>query len=92
MQRRQEGCQIETAQTTAPHEEQLSELFRFGNLPVSFAPIVSLLVAVAAIMVVRRVFDIKRWHGPADAIYAAHRSDNELDVRSGFGSTLAAFI
>ena len=73
-------------------EEQLSELFRFGNLPVSFAPIVSLLVAVAAIMVVRRVFDIKRWHGPADAIYAAHRSDNELDVRSGFGSTLAAFI
>ncbi|MGB0193195.1 MAG: chloride channel protein, partial [Candidatus Micropelagos thuwalensis] len=25
-------------------------------------------------------------------IYAAHRSDNELDVRRGFGSTLSAFI
>ena len=73
-------------------EGQLSELLRFGDLPISFAPIVSLLVAVAAILVVRRVFGIKRWHGPADAIYAAHRSDNELDVKSGFGSTLAAFI
>ena len=73
-------------------EGQLSELLRFGDLPVSFAPVVSLLVAVAAILVVRRVFSIKRWHGPADAIYAAHRSDNELDVKSGFGSTLAAFI
>ena len=73
-------------------EGQLSELLRFGDFPVSFAPVVSLLVAVAAILVVRRVFSIKRWHGPADAIYAAHRSDNELDVKSGFGSTLAAFI
>ena len=73
-------------------EGQLSELLRFGDLPVSFAPVVSLLVAVAAILVVRRVFGIKRWHGPADAIHAAHRSDNELDVKSGFGSTLAAFI
>ena len=30
-------------------EGQLSELLRFGDLPVSFAPVVSLLVAVAAI-------------------------------------------
>ncbi|MEK9962053.1 MAG: chloride channel protein, partial [Rhodobiaceae bacterium] len=43
-------------------------------------------------LVVRRVFGISRWHGPADSIYAAHRTDNELDVKAGFGSTLAAFI
>ena len=73
-------------------EGRLFDLLRFGDLPVSFAPVVSLLIAVAAILVVRRVFGIKRWHGPADAIHAAHRSDNELDVKSGFGSTLAAFI
>ena len=73
-------------------EGQLSELLRFGDLPVSFAPIVSLLVAVAAILLFDVCFGIKRWHGPADAIHAAHRSDNELDVKSGFGSTLAAFI
>ena len=73
-------------------EGNLSELLRFGDVSFSFAPVVSLLVAVAAILVVRRTFGIKRWHGPADAIHAAHRSDNELDVKSGFGSTLAAFI
>ena len=73
-------------------EGQLSQLLRIGDVSFSFAPVVSLLVAVAAILVVRRAFGIKRWHGPADAIHAAHRSDNELDVKSGFGSTLAAFI
>ncbi len=73
-------------------DRQLFDLLRVGDLPISLAPIVSLLVAVAAILVVRRVFGIKRWHGPADAIHAAHRSDNELDIKSGFGSTLAAFI
>ena len=75
-----------------PFGRELSELLRFGDVSFSFAPVVSLLVAVAAILVVRRTFGIKRWHGPADAIHAAHRSDNELDVKSGFGSTLAAFI
>ena len=41
---------------------------------------------------VRKLFGITRWHGPADSIFAAHRTDNELDVKAGFGSTLAAFI
>ena len=44
------------------------------------------------IILLKFLFDIARWHGPADAIHAAHRTDNELDVKSGFGSTLAAFI
>ena len=72
-------------------EGRLSELLRFGDLPVSFAPVVSLLVAVAAILWFGVLRD-QAWHGPADAIHAAHRTDNELDVKSGFGSTLAAFI
>ena len=41
---------------------------------------------------VRRLFDISRWHGPADSIFGAHRLDNEIDVKAGIGSTLAAFI
>ena len=28
-----------------------------------------------------------RWFGPADTIYTAHRTDNELDIKAGFGST-----
>ena len=63
-----------------------------GGMPLAFGPLLSLLIAALAILVVRRLFGIVRWHGPADSIYAAHRTDNELDVRHGFGSTLAAFI
>ena len=63
-----------------------------GDLPLAFGPLLSLLIAACAILVVRRLFGIIRWHGPADSIYAAHRTDNELDVKHGFGSTLVAFI
>jgi H+/Cl- antiporter ClcA len=35
---------------------------------------------------------LPRWHGPADTIYAAHQRAGVLDVKAGFGSTLASFI
>ena len=54
-------------------EGQLFDLLQFGDLPVSFAPVVSLLIAVAAILVVRRAFGITRWHGPADARHSSRR-------------------
>ena len=63
-----------------------------GGLDISLTPLLSLVIAACLILVVRRIFGISRWHGPADSIYAAHRTDNELDVKTGFGSTLAAFI
>ena len=58
----------------------------------SFAPILWLFLAVFALDIIRRTFDITRWHGPADAVYACHRTDNELDLKRGIGSTLAALI
>ena len=63
-----------------------------GSASLSLAPLCGLFLAVIAILVIRRLFDISRFHGPADSIYAAHRTDNELDVRAGLGSTLAAFV
>ena len=63
-----------------------------GDTPLNLGPLFTLLIAAFCILFVRKVFGIVRWHGPADSIYAAHRTDNELDVRHGFGSTLAAFI
>ena len=77
---------------TSFRESSLLQAFTIGGLPFSLGPLVSLLLAAALLLVVRRLFHITRWHGPADSIYAAHRTDNELDVRAGFGSTLAAFI
>ena len=63
-----------------------------GDVTVPLLPTISLLLAVCGIMLIRRFFAITAWKGPADAIYAAHRNDNELDVKAGFGSTLAAFV
>lgn len=66
--------------------------FYFLDKKFSLAPIIILLIAVCFLLLVRRLFSIDRWHGPADSIYAAHRTDNELDLKTGFGSTIAAFI
>ena len=35
---------------------------------------------------------LQRWFGPADTIYAAHHRAGSLDIKGGFGSTLASFI
>lgn len=67
-----------------------AEFFYIGEL--SFAPILWLLSAVLVLHLVRKGFDITRWHGPADAVYASHRTDNELDLKRGIGSTFAALV
>ena len=58
----------------------------------SLVPMLWLIGAALLLWCVRRLFGIERWHGPADSIFGAHRLDNEIDVRAGIGSTLAAFI
>ena len=58
----------------------------------SLAPLIWLVVAALLLSVVRRIFGVVRWHGPADSIFGAHRLDNEIDVRAGIGSTAAAFV
>ena len=78
---------------TTFRESSLLQTFTIGDLPFSLGPLFSLLLAAALLASGEDAFfHITRWHGPADSIYAAHRTDNELDVRAGFGSTLAAFI
>ena len=58
----------------------------------SLMPLVVIIFAAFSIIYVRKIFGLDRFYGPADSIYAAHRSDNELDIRRGLGSTLSAFI
>jgi CIC family chloride channel protein len=58
----------------------------------SFVPLIWLIGAAFFLWGVRRLFGIVRWHGPADSIFGAHRLDNEIDVKAGIGSTIAAFI
>ena len=59
---------------------------------LSFAPVLWLLFAVLILYLIKVFFNISRWHGPADAVYASHRTDNELDLKRGIGSTLAALV
>ena len=77
---------------TSLRESRLAVPVQIGSLSMSVGPLISLLCAAGMLILIKSIFGIARWHGPADAIHAAHRSDNELDVRSGFGSTLAAFM
>ena len=58
----------------------------------SLVPIIGMLLAACLVVVVRRIFGITKWSGPADSIFAAQQSQERLDVRLGIGSTLAALI
>jgi len=58
----------------------------------SLVPLIWLICAAFLLWGVRRLFGIVRWHGPADSIFGTHRRDNEIDVKAGIGSTLAAFV
>ena len=62
--------------------------FSFG----SFVPMLWLIGSAFLLWGFRGFFGITRWHGPADSIFAAHRLDNEIDVKAGIGSTAAAFV
>ena len=69
-------------------------LFNLETMGVSlnFAPIVTLLIAASAIIFIKKYAQITRFHGPADSIYGAHRTDNEIDTKTGYFSTFAALI
>ena len=53
---------------------------------------ISLSVAAYVVHLLQKYGHLKKFDGPADSIYAAHRLDNELDVKAGLLSTLAAFF
>ena len=67
-----------------------NDFFQFSGL--SFSSILWLFTAVFILYFIRKACNIDRWHGPADAVYASHRTDNELDLKRGVGSTFAALV
>ena len=64
----------------------------FQNTTSFFFLFCGLSVAAIIISLIKTNFKVTRWQGPADTIFAAHRIDNELDVKAGIASTLAAFV
>ena len=64
----------------------------FAGKIISIAPLACLLVAAIFVIAIKRIFNMTRYHGPADSIYVAHHANDEPDWKSGIGSTLAAFV
>tara|TARA_Y100001960_G_C14766321_1_gene877169 strand:- start:643 stop:1893 length:1251 start_codon:yes stop_codon:yes gene_type:complete len=56
-----------------------------------FVPLMFLLIAAALILMLRRTLRLKRFHSPRETI-AAVQSEKPIDIKAGFGSTLAALI
>ena len=54
----------------------------FQNTTGFFFYFCALSLSAFIITVIKNGFKITRWHGPADTIFAAHRIDNELDVKN----------
>ena len=63
-----------------------------GNLSLNLVPL--LICVPSSLLVGLLMYNLKlpRWFGPADTIYAAHHHAGILDLKGGFGSTLASFI
>ena len=84
---------VETVKFGLNFRESVSLLgFTIANHNYSFSALVFLLLTAFILIIIRKTFNIKAYKGPADSIYAAHRTDNELDLKQGFGSTFAALV
>ena len=77
---------------TGLREGYVADLLAIGDSGLTLAPLFCLVITAGIVVWIRTSLGIGRWHGPADSIHAAHRTDNELDIRAGFGSTLAALV
>ena len=77
---------------TGLREGSVANLLAIGDSGLTLAPLVCLVITAFIVVWIRTSLGIGRWHGPADSIHAAHRTDNELDIRAGFASTLAALV
>lgn len=58
---------------------------------LSFSSLVFLWAAAAAVIIIKKLFSIAKWAGPADSMYAAHQLNVPFNVKQGLASTLAAF-
>ena len=66
--------------------------FEIGNLTLNLIPIMICVPSSVLVAFLMYILKLPRWFGPADTIYAAHHRAGILDLKGGFGSTLASFI
>ena len=67
-------------------------VFDFFGREYSISPLIFLLIAAFLVILIKKIFNLKRYQGPADSILVAHRTNSEPDIKIGIGSTFAAFV
>ena len=66
--------------------------YEINNLSLNLIPLIICIPSSALVGMLMYYLKLPRWFGPADTIYAAHHKAGILDLKGGFGSTMASFI
>jgi len=66
--------------------------FDLGDVSLNLIPLLICIPSSIIVGLLMYFLKLPRWFGPADTIYAAHQRAGNLDLKGGFGSTLASFI
>lgn len=62
------------------------------DLELNLTPMLICVPSSLLVALLMYYLKLSRWFGPADTIYAAHHRAGILDLKGGFGSTVAAFV
>jgi CIC family chloride channel protein len=74
------------------YSDKLALNINFFNINLNITPFFACILASILVCLLIKFFKIQRWHGPADTIYAAHQIQGNLDIKTGFLSTIASFV
>ena len=66
--------------------------FEIGSFSLNLIPLLICIPSSILVALLMYFLKLPRWFGPADTIFAAHNRAGTLDLKGGFGSTLASFI
>ena len=66
--------------------------FDIGGVSLNLIPLIICVPSSILVGFLMYYLKLPRWFGPADTIYAAHHKAGILNLKGGFGSTLASFI
>ncbi len=74
------------------HNKDFILTFDIGSTSINLIPLIICVPSSILVGLLMYSLNLPRWFGPADTIYAAHHRAGILDLKGGFGSTLASFI
>ena len=74
------------------NNKDLTLTIEIGEITLNLLPFLICVPSSILVGLLMYFLKLPRWYGPADTIYAAHHRAGVLDIKGGFGSTLASFI